>query len=68
MVLYDRGSDILEGKYVLNLEGKWSLPPFHRAQNMDQKCIIVEFYGGLLLIKNGYPTKYYTLYCPSSRP
>ena len=28
-----------------NLGGKWSVPPFHRAQNTDQKCMIVEFYG-----------------------
>ena len=39
-----------------NLGDKWSLPPFHRAQNMDRKCIIVEFYGGFLINKNGYPT------------
>ena len=29
----------------------WSLPPFHRAQYMGQKCIIVEFYGALYSIK-----------------
>ena len=32
------------------------MPPFRRAQNMDQECIIVEFYDGLLLNKHGYPT------------
>ena len=42
----------LEGE-ISNLGGKWTLPPFHRAQNMDQKCTIVEFYGAFLLNKNG---------------
>ena len=42
---------------ILNLGDKWSLPPFRRAQNMDQECIIIEFYsvyGVFLLNKNGY--------------
>ena len=34
----------LEGT-IRDLGDKWSLPPFHRAQNMDQKCIIVELCG-----------------------
>ena len=45
----------LEGE-ISNLGDKWSLPPFRRAQNMDQKCIIVGFYSVFLLNKNGYPT------------
>ena len=37
------------------------MPPFY----MDQKCIIVEFYDGYLLNKNGYPTIiYFIFYLP----
>ena len=40
----------LEGE-IHNLEDKLSLSPFHRAKNMDQKCVIVEFYGVFILNK-----------------
>ena len=50
-----RRSGQLEGEMRI-LGDTWSLSPFHRTQNMDQKCIIIEFCGGFLLNKKGYPT------------
>ena len=38
-------SNLAVEKIIRNLGGTWSLPPFRRAQTIDQMCIIVEFYG-----------------------